>query len=62
MTATNPAKTTQPPLLDSILQYGKLAFDPELPEETRQLNQPKFTGLLERYSKFCIYLVYTKAL
>jgi len=44
----NTSKVAQPPLLDSILQYGKLAFDPDLPDETRQLNIPKFHNLLER--------------
>jgi hypothetical protein len=41
-------KKTQPPLVDSILQCGKQAFDPEIPEETRRENISKFNALLER--------------
>ncbi|PVH84121.1 hypothetical protein DL98DRAFT_453607 [Cadophora sp. DSE1049] len=40
-------KKTQPPLVDSILQCGKQAFDPEIPEETRRENISKFNALLE---------------
>lgn len=40
----------QPPLVDSILQYGQQAFDPELPESVRALNKPKFDLLLQRYN------------
>ncbi|KAH6713742.1 hypothetical protein BKA61DRAFT_48215 [Leptodontidium sp. MPI-SDFR-AT-0119] len=40
-------KKTQPPLVDSILQCGKQAFDPEVPENTRRTNISKFNTLLE---------------
>ncbi|KAG4430858.1 hypothetical protein IFR05_013659 [Cadophora sp. M221] len=40
-------KKTQPPLVDSILQCGKQAFDPEVPENTRNANIAKFNTLLE---------------
>lgn len=43
------SKKAQPPLVDNLLQYGKLAFDPSLPEATRQSNQSKFNTLIERY-------------
>ena len=62
MEEARPAATAQPPLIDSILQYGKLAYDPELSEEIRKLNQPKFTGLLERYSGSNFSLVLSKSL
>jgi len=42
------SKVSQPPLVDKLLQYGQMAFNPELPKETRQLNQPKFSTLIER--------------
>jgi hypothetical protein len=42
-------ETVQPPLVDSLLQYGKLAFNPELSEATRQLNQTKFNAIIEKY-------------
>jgi hypothetical protein len=41
-------KKTQPPLVDSILQFGKQAFDPELSESTRRADISKFNSLLER--------------
>lgn len=41
----------QPPLIDKILQYGKHAFDPELPEQTRRSNVPNFDDLLKRLVK-----------
>ncbi|KAH7397816.1 hypothetical protein BKA64DRAFT_600801 [Cadophora sp. MPI-SDFR-AT-0126] len=40
-------KKTQPPLVDSILQGGKQAFDPEVLEDTRRENVSKFNSLLE---------------
>lgn len=49
MTETAQVKSGQPPLIDSILQEGKLAFDPELLEETRQANVVKFEELLKRF-------------
>ncbi|KAK0107683.1 hypothetical protein ONS96_003484 [Cadophora gregata f. sp. sojae] len=39
-------RKTQPPLVDSILQCGKHAFDPEIPKESRQENISKFNSLL----------------
>lgn len=47
-------RAAQPPLLDNLLQYGKLAFNPELPQETRYLNQTKFNDIIHRY---CVHLV-----
>jgi len=41
-------KKAQPPIVDSILQYGKLAFDPELPEQSRKPQLSHFLSLLER--------------
>jgi len=38
----------QPPLVDEILQHGKLAFDPESSEESRAAGVLKFSTLLER--------------
>lgn len=38
----------EPPLVDRILQYGQLAFDPDTPEETRKLNELRFLDLLQR--------------
>jgi hypothetical protein len=35
-------------LADHILHWGELAYDPELPEEDRALNQPKFAALIDR--------------
>lgn len=45
----SPTTGAQPPLIDSLLQYGKLGFNPELPEETRHPNQTKFYTIIERY-------------
>jgi hypothetical protein len=45
------AKKAQPPLVDSILQNGKQAFDPEIPWELRKANVPAFSALLERFVK-----------
>ncbi|KAF4637199.1 hypothetical protein G7Y89_g881 [Cudoniella acicularis] len=42
-------KENQPPLVDNILRLGTLAFDPKLPEESRQQNQEEFNALLNRY-------------
>ncbi|RFU30871.1 hypothetical protein B7463_g5435, partial [Scytalidium lignicola] len=39
--------SAQPPLVDQILQFGKPAFDPTLPEETRSINKYKFQELLK---------------
>jgi hypothetical protein len=44
-------KRAQPPLVDSILQNGELAFNPELPEDTRKSNKAKFDALIKRYHK-----------
>jgi hypothetical protein len=44
----DPRKDAKPSLADAILQYGELAFDPELPEEERELNRPKFIALVDR--------------
>jgi hypothetical protein len=45
----SPTTAAQPPLVDSLLQYGKLGFNPESSEETRHLNQTKFNAIIERY-------------
>ncbi|TAQ87954.1 hypothetical protein B7494_g3714 [Chlorociboria aeruginascens] len=42
-----PPRKEQPPLLDRILQCGKLAFDPGLPEDARKAHQLDFSGLLD---------------
>jgi hypothetical protein len=42
-----PANKSQPPLMDRILELGKVAYDPDLPEETRQQNQAQFKTLLD---------------
>jgi hypothetical protein len=42
-------KKAQPPLVDSILQYGKQAFDPEIPWEKRKAGVPAFSAILERF-------------
>jgi hypothetical protein len=44
-------KKAQPPLVDSILQCGNLAFDPEIPSEMREAKVPAFSSLLERLVK-----------
>lgn len=36
-----------PPLVDQILQSGKAAFDPDVPEEERMSNVPRFQTLLD---------------
>jgi hypothetical protein len=38
----------QPPLVDKILQAGKMAYDPESSEESRAMAALKFKDLLER--------------
>ena len=43
-------KQDQPPLVDRILQSGKLAFDPEISWESRKANLPAFSALLERFA------------
>jgi hypothetical protein len=43
-----PQKDKKPSLADHILHWGELAFDPELPEKDRALNQPKFNSLIDR--------------
>lgn len=35
--------------MDRILQLGKAAFDPDLPEGTRRQNQPQFKALIDRH-------------
>ncbi|TVY89127.1 hypothetical protein LAWI1_G008039 [Lachnellula willkommii] len=42
-----PGDKNRPPLMDRILQLGKAAYDPDLPEETRRQNQPPFKTLLD---------------
>jgi hypothetical protein len=51
MAHEGPEKKAQPPLVDSILQYGKQAFNPEIPWEVRKANVPAFSALLERFVK-----------
>jgi hypothetical protein len=41
-------KKGQPPLVDKIIQNGKLAYDPDSSEEARALGVLKFNALLER--------------
>ncbi len=48
MTGTEDSKTPQPPLVDRILQCGKVAFDPEESEGTRKANLWQFNILIER--------------
>jgi hypothetical protein len=45
-------KQGQPPLVDRVLQCGKLAYDPDLPAETRAQGQHDFKALIERYGLF----------
>lgn len=42
-------ESNQPPLVDSLLQHGKLGFDPELSEEVKQINRAKFLDIIEKY-------------
>jgi hypothetical protein len=42
------SKEGQPPLVDRILQTGKRAYDPDLPEENRKQGQRDFRELIER--------------
>ncbi|EKD15271.1 protein required for cell viability [Drepanopeziza brunnea f. sp. 'multigermtubi' MB_m1] len=44
------SENAQPPLVDSILQLGKPAFDPQETEDTRNSNRQKFNALLESSS------------
>jgi hypothetical protein len=37
----------QPPLVDKIIQSGKLAYDPDSSEEARALGVLKFNALIE---------------
>ncbi|RDL37038.1 ARM repeat-containing protein [Venustampulla echinocandica] len=37
----------EPPLADRLLQTGKLAFDPDQPEEVRQENRPRFKAIID---------------
>jgi hypothetical protein len=46
------SKEGQPPLVDRILQIGKLAYNPELPEDDREQGQREFGELTERYVYF----------
>lgn len=41
-------KPAEPPLVDKILQTGKAAFDPSLPEEARLSSQMAFQELIQR--------------
>ncbi|KAH8597772.1 hypothetical protein B0O99DRAFT_616746 [Bisporella sp. PMI_857] len=41
-----PSKRSHPPLVDDLLQCGQLAFNPKLPDETRQPNKEKFESLI----------------
>jgi hypothetical protein len=43
------SKSAQPPLVDNVLQYGKQAFDPELPVADRNTNLAKYTSLIDRF-------------
>jgi hypothetical protein len=52
----------QPPLVDRILQTGKQAFDPDLPEENRAQRQRNFKELLDRYRRVRINEGYAKVL
>ncbi|CZT45900.1 uncharacterized protein RSE6_06257 [Rhynchosporium secalis] len=47
-------KKIQPPLVDSILQCGKQAFDPEVPERTRRADVSKFNVLVENSSTLAL--------
>lgn len=49
MAPSRPTNTARPPLLDSILQDGKQAFDPELSEKLRADGHLKFMSLIGRY-------------
>ncbi|TVY34600.1 hypothetical protein LSUB1_G008554 [Lachnellula subtilissima] len=49
----------RPPLMDRILQYGKAAYDPDLPEETRQQNQAPFKTLLDSTKSLALLPVLT---
>ncbi len=44
----NTGKKAYPPLVDDIIRYGTLAFDPSVTEETRRSNKLQFQELLER--------------
>jgi len=46
MAEASSSKGAQPPLVDRILQCGKLAFDPALQEETREPSQMEFRQLI----------------
>ncbi|KAG9245275.1 hypothetical protein BJ878DRAFT_419552 [Calycina marina] len=37
----------KPPVVDELLQYGKLAFDPKFSEEERAPNRQKFNAIIE---------------
>ncbi|KAL2069653.1 hypothetical protein VTL71DRAFT_14332 [Oculimacula yallundae] len=47
-------KKIQPPLVDSILQCGKQAFDPEILESTRKAEIAKFNKLIESSSTLAL--------
>ncbi|KAK6587000.1 hypothetical protein PZA11_000290 [Diplocarpon coronariae] len=54
MTEDTQGKNPQPPLVDSILQCGKAAFDPEESESTRRANLLEFNTLLESSSSLAL--------
>lgn len=48
MASAEQAEVARPPILDSILQYGKLAFDPDVVEEEKAKNLLAFEELIKR--------------
>ncbi|RDW66011.1 hypothetical protein BP6252_09646 [Coleophoma cylindrospora] len=48
------ASKAQPPLVDNLLQYGKLAYDPDQTEATRQENQQKLKEILDSTGTFAL--------
>lgn len=48
MEGSDPSKKTQPSLVESILENGQLAFNPELPVDVQELNKTKLDDLLDR--------------
>ena len=59
---SNSAAQKKPPLVDRMLQTGKLAFDPDLSEEVRKQGQHDFKELIERYRLLIMEDYSTKAL
>lgn len=47
MEATEKEKGNKTSLVDNILQYGNLAFDPNLADESRQHGLETFTALVD---------------